>query len=483
MEFGKNVYQAARHPIDTAENIGSVGLGYMEKAGKAIGLPSGQGYEKYADAVNQMVMDRYGSIDNFKKTLATDPVGAAADLSAVLTGGSGAMAKIPGLSKAAEIAGTAGRIVDPLNAVTQPLKIGATVAKEAIGHATGAGPEAISAAAEAGLEGGQKGKEFRDNMRGKTPIEEPVNQGMAAIENIVSGKNADYKAGMAQAGLTDPIAPRSFHSIAQAIRDAGQIDKFDIHPGVLKANNDIGHLVSDFLNEPSYHTVEGLDALKQAIGDYNRSHGLEGTKAGQVANTYYAAVKGAIERQAPRYAAVMEQYGEAKSILGDLQKAFSLPANERKLATDTALRKLQSVMRNNANTNWGYRTALLKHLEENGAPNIKYALAGQALNAGAPRGLAKIGVALGGEIGAGLVALFTGHPGIAAGALAAAGLTSVANSPRIMGELAHKVGQTARITNKIPVRTLNQMGRIDQLPAMQNRGGAINRALRATKRK
>src|SRR5258707_65848 len=43
-EFVGNLATAAMHPIQTAQNLGSIGLGVMEKVGKHIGLPAGQGY-------------------------------------------------------------------------------------------------------------------------------------------------------------------------------------------------------------------------------------------------------------------------------------------------------------------------------------------------------------------------------------------------------------------------------------------------------
>src|SRR5436190_4642689 len=43
-------------------------------------IPGEQEHEPYANAVGQFFADRYGSMEAFKKTLAEDPVGFAADL-------------------------------------------------------------------------------------------------------------------------------------------------------------------------------------------------------------------------------------------------------------------------------------------------------------------------------------------------------------------------------------------------------------------
>ena len=129
VEFGKNIVQPFIHPIDTAENIKNLGLGVLEKTGI---VPAGE-HEKYADAVGQFLKERYGGIENVKHTLATDPVGLAADLSTVLTGGGSLLARAPGvIGKVGEIAGTVGRTVDPLTAAGAALRAG---------KLTGAGPE------------------------------------------------------------------------------------------------------------------------------------------------------------------------------------------------------------------------------------------------------------------------------------------------------------------------------------------------------
>jgi hypothetical protein len=86
-------------------------------------------------------------------------------------------------------------------------------------------------------------------------------------------------------------------------------------------------------------------------------------------------------------------------------------------------------MRNNVNTNFGYRQELANKLMEKGGGDLMPALAGQALSSYTPRGLVGQGM----DVGAGLTAF--SHPG----ALATIPLTS----PRLMGETAYKMGQVA----------------------------------------
>jgi len=72
-----------------------------------------------------MVKDRYGSVDNFKRTLMEDPIGTLADASMVLTAGGTAAATLPGK------AGQVGRMVQKVGMGTEPINIAKTGAKAA----------------------------------------------------------------------------------------------------------------------------------------------------------------------------------------------------------------------------------------------------------------------------------------------------------------------------------------------------------------
>lgn len=122
------IWQAVRHPIDTAGSILDLGAGALrntlpESVSSVIdkmdlGESAATNQKRIsatADAAGKFVKDRYGSTDALKTTLANDPVGAALDLSTVLTGGGALAAKIPGLAKAGGVAKTAGNAINPIN--------------------------------------------------------------------------------------------------------------------------------------------------------------------------------------------------------------------------------------------------------------------------------------------------------------------------------------------------------------------------------
>lgn len=144
-EFGKSLIQPIIHPIDTAKGLGSIIGGAAEKASPYLGNtgPIGAavhgaaaaskltgGNEQAANQFGEFVKDRYGSGEALKHTLAEDPVGAAADLSMLLTGGGSLAARAPGIAgRVGEATRTVGRVIDPLRPVTKAVeKIGEKVA-------------------------------------------------------------------------------------------------------------------------------------------------------------------------------------------------------------------------------------------------------------------------------------------------------------------------------------------------------------------
>ena len=114
IEFGKGMVSAVTSPVQTAKSIGKTALGAAELL-----IPGEQGSEEYAEALGSFYKQRYGGIENLKKTIAEDPTGFVADLSTFVTG-LGSASRVGTLSKI-------GRIAEPVNiakqVVTAPLKL------------------------------------------------------------------------------------------------------------------------------------------------------------------------------------------------------------------------------------------------------------------------------------------------------------------------------------------------------------------------
>jgi len=137
-QFVGGVVQAVTSPIQTLTSILDAGAGALRNS-----LPQGvvnfidrfdtnpqatQRAVQTANAIGGMYKDRYGSYEGIKRTFAEDPVGAAADLSTLLTGGGAAASKV-GLTKTGAALSTAGGAINPMRPVAplieQPVKLAA----------------------------------------------------------------------------------------------------------------------------------------------------------------------------------------------------------------------------------------------------------------------------------------------------------------------------------------------------------------------
>ncbi len=463
VEFGKNIVQPILHPIDTAVAVGNLGKGVLQKTG----IMSGEDAIPYADATGQMLLDRYGSYDAIKRTLADDPVGALADASLLFTGGGAAAARAPGmLGKVGETVGNIGRAIDPLTIAGKGMghaaKGTAVLAREGIGSfGTHTGGESIKTAARSGYEGSQAGKAFQEHLRGLAPLEEPVQEMRGALSNMRSDKNSAFSLG--KDTFTKNTAALDFDKIDDALADITKVGTVPapgglsliVDPSTQKVRQAIGQAVQEW-KDAKVNTVQGFDGLKRRIGDI-RDNTAYGSPERYVADHAYHAVKNTIEEWSPEYRDTMKGYENAMRDIREIEQGLNL---KNRTSIDSSLRSLQSVLRNNVNTNYGYRTALAKDLATHGAPLVTEKLAGQALNPWTPRGLGKIT----GPMGA-MGALYGGGVG---------GLLALPlMSPRAIGEAAYYGGRAAKGVSKLSpllkaarkeMPGLFQLGRITEPP-------------------
>lgn len=434
LKFGQSLAHPFLHPIDTAQAIGNIGYGVGSKiAGK---LGATQDPEKKAkneasaDAVGQFFKERYGSLDGIKETLATDPVGALGDAALVLTGGGAAAARGPGIvARAGQAAQKVGQAIDPLNMASAAIRGVAQVPAHVLGVTTGTGARPIQEAFAAGKAGNQA---FPDHMRGLRPIDDVVDMAEAGTAKLVQDRGAAYTSGMQSAKANQALL--NYTPIFKAVddaRDAVFYQGIAKDAEAAKVVSDIQKKIGEFIAiGPAGKTVAGYDALKQAIGEIRQAT-KPGSLAEKAAGGVYNAVKSEIVKQAPDYAKTMKDYANASETINEIRRALSV---NRNAMTDTTTRKLQSVMRNNVNTNYGQRVNLAEEIGRS-QPDLMPALAGQALNSWTPRGLA-LGVA-----GAhGMLNAATNPVSLAALPLA---------SPRAVGEAAYATGQGARIAKDI----------------------------------
>lgn len=458
IEFGKGLYQAVRHPINTATSLWDAAAGglrnltpnFLSSAiDKADWNPEAtERATNTADAVGGLYKERYGSSEGIRRTLATDPVGAAADISTVLSGGSLlAPNAVTGPLK------VAAKLTNPLTPVVAGVKGAANLTGDlsalGLGGLTGVGAENVKNAYRAGREGA---KEFFGNMTGKLPMEQVVEDAKANLLAMKQERSQVYRSGMVD--VSKDAKQLDFAALDDAVRQAKDMVSYKgqvTNPSASAKVGEMSKIIEDWLrlDPKQFHTPEGFDALKQKLGAVLESIPYEQGKARLAAGKIYNAAKDTIVQQAPKYAEVMKSYSEASDLINEIQRALSL---KQTASADTALRKLQSLTRNNVNSNYGNRAQLATALQEGGGKDLMPALSGQAMSSWTPRGLA--GVAPTAEA----IAALAGNPQVLA--------LLPFSSPRLVGTSAYGAGKVAGMFPSVPESAY--------LPALlMQRGGAL----------
>lgn len=443
-EYVGSLINAVKHPVDTAQSLVDLANGGLQKvlpdsANKlmyAINPDLAKNKDKATQA-GEFYKQRYGGIDNLKSSIANDPVGVAGDLSALLTGGGSAVSKIPTLANSGAKLSRIGSAIEPLNSAARLLpKIGGQLANVVGGVGTHTGGESLKTAAKAGLSGGQDALDFTDNLRGNVPLDGVLQKAKANLQEMNAKKGAEYRSGMVD--ISNDSSVLDFNNIDNVLSDAskkiaykGEVKNEKAASALQQIADKIDHWKT--LNPAEFHTPEGLDALKQQVGSIVEELPFEQKQARMVGDNVYNAIKNEISRQAPTYSKVMKDYSQASDLVHEIERTLSLKGTA---SVDTAMRKLQSLMRNNVNTNYGNRLNLARQLEDGGHNNILPSLAGQTLSSLTSRGLGNL------QMGS------TAFGGLAAGGAASLPLllpSLAMQSPRLMGEAAYGLGKMARI--------------------------------------
>jgi hypothetical protein len=450
------------HPIDTLGNLADLGNGLVSKIAPADseswthgrqqpGKPAAEAKaerEQAADAVGQHISSRFGSMEGFKEAVARDPVGVLADLSTLLTGVGNIASRVPGA------VGKVGKVMQAADPVNQIGK-GASYAtgrlfSEGAGVSTGMGTRPFDEAAEAGRQPGGSDA-FRRHIKDQPGIRtEVVEMGRQGVENISQQRNQAYDAAL------QPILQQggqlNYNNIWTAlgrVRQTVQHKGLDKDPDGARILDEMENAVAQYEIQAG-NSIEDLHALKQRIGKIYEAT-KEDSRGRMVAGQAYDAIRSEIEAQAPAYRQMNEAYQAANHDVNELNRSLRLG---EKATDDSALRALQSTMRNNAYTSWGQRSDLLDQLAtQGGQADLPAALAGQSLAQWAPRGLMRsVAPAFAGAAGGAAAA--TGG----LGPLAALPLL-LAASPRAMGEVAYGVNRVRGILERagVPPEQINRI--------------------------
>ena len=445
--MASDVFNAVTDPVQTARDLGTLFVGATSKV---LGEPFFESDlakqmrlkgEKSAEQVGAFMVNRYGSVEKAKQALATDPAGVLSDASLVFTGGAGI---VPKASTASKVLTTAAKVTDPLRIATAPVVYGAKQVAPVLGSTTGAGGMAIEEAYKAGKEGGVKAKSFTENLRGTADQLQVLQDTKSNLQAMIQEQQSLYRSGMVNIKADKSVL--NFTDIDTALEKANDRVYFK---GVARSEDAAGYLtkankiINDWKtkNPAEFHTPEALDALKQKIYDDVLSNIPINQKSSTgIIGDIYNSVKSTIQKQAPTYAETMRAYADTADLVREIERSLS---QGKKASADAGLRKLQTVLRDNASTNYGQRVNLVSQLEATspslgGGIPIKPALAGQALSKVTPRGITAVGtLPAAGVVGS----LFSSTP---------AGLSYLAaSSPRLVGESAYMAGKTAKQVGKV----------------------------------
>lgn len=435
-KLGADTVSALASPVQTLTTLQKLARGIVQKVVPdpiVEFLGRDETGDQVADAVGQYYASKYGSEQAFLDAVATDPASILADASTVLMGGGGILSKIPALQKFGTKTAAVGQAIEPISATTKAVApvLGST-AQAISGTLTGTGTEPLKQAFRAGEAGGTKSDLFTSNLRGTANPTDIVDTARQALTDMRMRASENYKLNMAEVSKDATVLDLSdtFNSIQNSFNKFAAFKGQIKNESVAAALKAVQAKVDDWakLDPADFHTPEGLDQLKQSVGEILMGLPAENRTAYAAVKNVYDEIKKSVAKQAPDYAKAMDDYSKSSDLLFEMERALSLGNNK---SADTALRKLSSIMRNNVNTNYGERLRLGSMLDEASDGTLFPMIAGQQMSSWTPRGLQQATTTLGSLQAYNL-----------AGAPAAV-TTALASSPRIAGEAAHAMGRAS----------------------------------------
>lgn len=474
--LGASVAQTLRNVPESAAQLaqGLVALPGSAIASAVTGKPQGataglmqlageMGEGPATEALKSSLAERYG---NLKRTAIRDPLGLAADVSLPLTLGGTALARAPGMvGRAGEMANIAGRFIDPLSGTVALATEGlpaalrnlranypaagqslARVPSELAGLPSGAGGPAIREAFGAGMERGVRGAPTPRSealtgamRRPEDTGDDLVSAARGAVQNLREAASAQYQTAMSRFGGQQTLIPMNtvitrMHTLKPRNFDA-MVDAPN-RPSNHLAWQNMMTTVEDYAakaaQDPTLLHPLAMDAFKQDLYDIgSKVGGAYDRDAARIAGAAYNAVRSELVRHDPVYANIMRDYERAAREAQQLEGTFGLAAARGKQPNiDSASRRLLSIMRNNAHTNYGQRATQGRRLADlDTSGTLMPTLAGQTLSAIPPRGLQGLGATT-----AAVTTALTNPSMLPA---------FVGFSPRVAGEAAYGLGRVA----------------------------------------
>ncbi|MCK9520472.1 MAG: hypothetical protein M0R74_15825 [Dehalococcoidia bacterium] len=341
----KALYNAVTNPSKTLTGLKDVDIGDTFNKIKTMG----------SSVFDEMIVKRYGSMNNFKKTLASDPVGVMFDVSTVLGGvggitrQAGNMGNLSKVSKAGQVASKMAEIADPTQIAAKAISGTSKI--------VGLGAKGIDQIIDKGIV-----KSIRPSVSGQknyTQIKQYTDKARDAVKTIMGNK--DNLVFTTEAGEQAGRLPQNLREFSQALdqtkggifkqynkmaQDAGEVGaKVDLNPITNelekiisnKTLNDLRPEVVDYANSRmvslmkrgEYTTEEAQDAIKilnSSLEAFYKNPTYETASKAYVdsliANNLRSGLDSVIENlKGPGYQELKNKYGSLKAIEKDVNRA------------------------------------------------------------------------------------------------------------------------------------------------------------------
>lgn len=439
------VYHAVTHPVDTAKGIYS--LATMEP--------------QAVSAVKQLYADKYGGAENIQRTLAEDPAGMLADLSAV-TGLAGGAMRLGGRISGSQGLRSVGEAVTQGSNAINPINMAYEAAKNIIAPAIQSGYGYIAGTSSTVGKGvmdeafnAKIGSDYSKAKSGIIGDEEVVKDARNALGILRENRNAAFKAdvpALENVTTTLPLdkTKNVINSWAKNLRASGDFDTgIDLSKSraVQESASEIQNIIDD-VRSWSDMTPAGLDTLRQRIGSFNTTTPTSSKVAADIAESLKETISSAV----PGYRETLSKYAKASETIDEMQRALSL----RDQGTiDSAIRKLIITMKHDSE----FRGMLLKELDTKTGGDLTAKIAGRAAS---PLISGRLGT-MATAVAAGGGAYLTHNPALL-------GIMALA-SPKMATALARGLGITGRGLDAVlsrsvtPALSAQQLG---QLAAQDN---------------
>lgn len=342
-QFGENIAQPFIHPVNTAKSLVNLASGVVDKGADVLtkalpedfvragnklnnwladnGVPLKRLPEepsqldfpnkKYAEQMGEFIKSRYGSVDNFKRTVMNDPVGVLADASAAISGG-GALLGSGKLAK--------------LGAATEPFNIVKNAGKVALKGIPGKIPQKLYASAAKFSTTIPKAK--REQMI-QTALDNgilPTSKGVDKLSGLIGDLDMRIN-GLVQAATNEgKVIPRKalftyFKGLRQNLGGAKIEGGND-----LKVINRVAKTIDEHLKKTGrdYLTPDELQNLKQDAYkriNFDRSQGKSRLAKEEAYKATARAAKNALESVAPEVGPLNRRLGDLLQIQEPIQRS------------------------------------------------------------------------------------------------------------------------------------------------------------------